>query len=45
MHALREAQNSMQEKRQRDLKGHELRPRPCLGLDDVVDAKTWGGCT
>ena len=40
MHALREAQNSMQKRCQRDWKSHELRPRPCL--DDGVDAKTWG---
>ena len=40
MHALREAQNAMQKKCQRDWKSHELRPRPCR--DDGVDAKTWG---
>ena len=39
MHALCEAQNSMQKRCQRDWKDHELRPRPCF--DDGVDAKTW----
>ena len=39
MHALCEAQNSMQKRCQRDWKDHELRPRPCL--DDGVDARTW----